>query len=290
MFDTRLLGRLDTVPLARWLLLGASVYQQPVDTTGLAWQVADIMEPAADPERDVRMRATAKLLDEAERAGVSPEEHGLTPAQREQFANDLAELQRPPLVVPAGFDAALDALLGLGLIAPVAEPAEENTATRYLVHRWTATALSSFADSEELIDAHRRAAQHWRWRAAVAPQDRAADIFQLLEARSHHRSAGNLDEALAATYEVTNQLHTWGAWTWEDELCRETLTWVPPRSWPAAALTHQLGMIANLRGDYDGAERRYQDSLAIKEEIGDRAGVARSFHQLGMIAQARGDY
>ncbi|MBA2695818.1 MAG: TIR domain-containing protein, partial [Actinobacteria bacterium] len=267
-----LLERLGAVPLARRLLLGASVYQQPVDTTGLAWQVAEIVEPAADPQRDTRMRATAQLLTEARRGGVSPEEHGLTPEQREQFANDLSELRRPPLVVPVEFDAALDALLGLGLIAPVAEAAEENTAGRYLVHRWTATALSGLAGPGEFTDAHRRAAGHWRWRVAVAPQDRLTDIHQLIEARSHHARAGDLDDALTATYEVINQLHTWGAWSWEDELCRETLAWVPPRSGPAAALTHQLGVIAQLRGDYDGAEQRYQDALTIAEEIGDRAG------------------
>jgi len=33
-----------------------------------------------------------------------------------------------------------------------------------------------------LDDAYRRAAGRWRWRVAVAPQDRLADIHQLIEA------------------------------------------------------------------------------------------------------------
>jgi tetratricopeptide (TPR) repeat protein len=49
-------------------------------------------------------------------------------------------------------------------------------------------------------------------------------------------------------------------------------------------------MIAELRGDYPQAEQRYQASLAIDEELGDRAGISSSYHQLGMIAQRRGDY
>jgi tetratricopeptide (TPR) repeat protein len=57
-----------------------------------------------------------------------------------------------------------------------------------------------------------------------------------------------------------------------------------------AASYHQLGMIAELRGDYAQAERRYQNALTIDEELGDRAGIAASYHQLGIIAQLREDY
>ncbi|WP_189981432.1 tetratricopeptide repeat protein, partial [Streptomyces capoamus] len=52
----------------------------------------------------------------------------------------------------------------------------------------------------------------------------------------------------------------------------------------------QLGMIAELRGDYQQAEERYRASLTIKEELGDRSGIASSYHQLGVLAQLRGDY
>jgi tetratricopeptide (TPR) repeat protein len=57
-----------------------------------------------------------------------------------------------------------------------------------------------------------------------------------------------------------------------------------------ASSYHELGFLAQVRGDYDAAEQRYQDSLAIDEELGNRSGVARSYHQLGMLAQDRGDY
>lgn len=45
-----------------------------------------------------------------------------------------------------------------------------------------------------------------------------------------------------------------------------------------------------LRGDYDAALDRYRRSLAIKEQLGDRAGMATSYHQLGNVAFLRGDY
>ena len=57
-----------------------------------------------------------------------------------------------------------------------------------------------------------------------------------------------------------------------------------------AASYHQLGMLAQHRGDYDAAEPLYRRALEISERIGDQAGMATSYHQLGMLAQDRGDY
>ncbi len=57
-----------------------------------------------------------------------------------------------------------------------------------------------------------------------------------------------------------------------------------------AASYHQLGMLAQDRGDYDEAARQYQRALDINERLGDQAGMAASYHQLGILAQLRGDY
>jgi len=57
----------------------------------------------------------------------------------------------------------------------------------------------------------------------------------------------------------------------------------------AATVCHQLGRSAQERGDLQTAEAWYQRSLTIFEELGDRSGAARSYHQLGMVAQERGD-
>jgi tetratricopeptide (TPR) repeat protein len=57
-----------------------------------------------------------------------------------------------------------------------------------------------------------------------------------------------------------------------------------------AAISHQLGMIAQARGDYDTAEVRYRQSLEIDERLGNQAGMATSYHQLGNLAYLQGDY
>lgn len=54
-----------------------------------------------------------------------------------------------------------------------------------------------------------------------------------------------------------------------------------------AASLHQLGEVAEQREQLEEAEGLYQRSLAISERIGDRRERAAAFHQLGIIAQKR---
>jgi tetratricopeptide (TPR) repeat protein len=56
-----------------------------------------------------------------------------------------------------------------------------------------------------------------------------------------------------------------------------------------AVIYHQLGYVAQDRGDLASAEAWYRKALEIKEALGDRPGMAASFHQLGWLAQDRGD-
>lgn len=56
-----------------------------------------------------------------------------------------------------------------------------------------------------------------------------------------------------------------------------------------ATIYHQLGIVAQKRGDLDAAEIRYKKSLEITEALGNRADLATTYHQLGMVAEDRGD-
>ncbi len=313
-----LLDQLAAAPLARRLLLGASVYRLPVNRVGLAWQVADEVQPTADPQRDQRLRRITEALQSASAQGRRASVDNLS----------LTALRRPPVRAPDDLDEALRILTDLGLLAPV--EAGDGGEPLQVVHRWTAGELARLAAPADLTQAHHRAARYWRWRVAVWPQSRSDDIAQLLEARFHYHAAGELEEALVVTDEIGQRLELWGAWSWAERLYREVLTWVPARSeWAAAALHwlgivagsqgdydqaldwhrqsltiredlgdrpamagsyHQLGNLAYRQGDYDQALDRYRQSLTIKEDLGDRAGMAGSYHQLGMIAQNRGDY
>ena len=75
---------------------------------------------------------------------------------------------------------------------------EEGGEPWFFVHRWTATELAGRAarePSSRLAEAHRQAAAYWRWRYRVWPQDQAADVHDLLEARHHLLQAGDTEDA-----------------------------------------------------------------------------------------------
>ena len=257
---------------------------------------------------------------------ISLEDAGLTAEEYARYQADLAEELRPPVEAPDGLAAAVAAARAAGLLVPV--PRGDQAAFHF-VHRWTAGAIAAL-HPDAAREAHRRAAAFWHWRVDTIPQSREDDIDQLLEARYHHHAAGQADQAVAATEEAVNQLQTWGQYGRAAELCRETLTWLTPDSLEAAQFQGTLGTLAQLRGDYDTAERSYRQALEIfsgsatrrawppattssaswprtggtttppspstagpwksSSGIGDQAGMATSYHQLGMLAQNRGDY
>jgi tetratricopeptide (TPR) repeat protein len=289
-----LLDRVDRVPLARRLLRGVSVSRLPVDEHGVAWQVAEEVTQPPDPQRQERLRQLTEALQATPDASavMIAKQLGLSQAELLELSRELGEGPRPPLVVPTGLPDALAQLAELGLVTPAdtSELTEPPARPAWVVHRWTAAALARLTANPELVEAHRRAARYWHWRVQEWPQSRQGDITDLLEARYHHQAAGNLDEAIQVTERICSQLHTWGAWSWEEQLCRETLTIVPDRSPSAALFTQRLGLIALARGEYDQALYLSRRGLEMFEEVGDWAGTARSYYRIGRIAAERGDY
>jgi tetratricopeptide (TPR) repeat protein len=53
---------------------------------------------------------------------------------------------------------------------------------------------------------------------------------------------------------------------------------------------HDLGDLAQRRGDYPAAEAFYGRALEIFERLGDQYSMAGSYHELGTLAQRRSDY
>lgn len=142
----------------------------------------------------------------------------------------------------------------------------------------------------ELTAAHRRAAQYWQWRAAAWPQDRHADIHDLLEARQHLLLAGDLDPAGELTEVICAQLRAWGDLVRATELIRGTLEAMPSPSAGRAHWLYELAATAQGRGDYVAAERLYHRAVRMFAQVDGLAGTARGLESLGVLAQARGDY
>jgi hypothetical protein len=54
-----------------------------------------------------------------------------------------------------------------------------------------------------------------------------------------------------------------------------------------AGTYHQLGRVAQIRGDLDSAEDWYRQALTIEEQLGDRPKTAMTYGQLGLLAEAK---
>jgi tetratricopeptide (TPR) repeat protein len=289
-----LLTRLGQVPGAAELLVGVSVYREPVDTNAVLFQ-AGLPDPAAEDLPD-RKAARERISEILAAAGITVHD-SIDPASlpeqvQAQLAPHIEELSRAP-VPPQRSVPDLAERLEMCQAASLLTISGTDQRRRFFVHRWTATELADRATATGgpgLGQAHRQAAAYWRWRVRAWPQDRAANVHDLLEARHHLLAAGDTEAAGQVTEWICTQLQTWGAWDQEASLIHDTLSRLPADSPRQAAWIQELGILAQNRGDYDEATRQYQRSLAIEERLGNQAGMALSYGQLGILAENRGDY
>ena len=289
-----LLTQLAQVPGAADLLLGVSVYREAVDRNAVLFQVGQA-DPDAEQIPD-RQAAWQQITGILAAAGITVDDSldlaSVPAAVRSQLEPYLAELNRrpvPPYRTVPGLPEQVAACQAASLLTVSGDGQE----SWFFVHRWTATELATRAarqPGQRLAGAHRQAAAYWRWRVRVWPQDEAADVHDLLEARHHLLQAGDIEEVGQVTEGICLQLGTWGAWDQEAALIHDTLARLPAGSPRRAAHIHQLGMLAQNRGDYEEAARQYQRALDISERLGNQAGMASGYHNLGILAQARGDY
>ncbi len=269
-----------TAPALR-LLIGASVYREPAGRSALLFQIGQADRAASGSRADApgppAAGPAASCPAEPARPGHGPDPPYHAPPGLDRL---IAECEQAGLlVVHRG-------LTGSGGTAADIPPVFVERQVASALHSDLAVALRG----DEVISAHQRAASYWQWRAAAWPQDRPADLSDLLEARYHLREAGDNDQAGALTEVICAQLHAWGELDHEAALVQETLAWLPPRSPLRATWIHEIGKIAQTRGNFVEAERRYRQSLELFAKAGDAAAASRSQHRLGILAQARGDY
>jgi tetratricopeptide (TPR) repeat protein/CHAT domain-containing protein len=113
-------------------------------------------------------------------------------------------------------------------------------------------------------------------------------VMEEIEAAELLMEAGEFEPAAVIIVEVTELLDRWGLGRLRESLYERIIPEVKKET--KSVLIHNLGILLRLRGDYQAALHQYEKSLKIKEELGDRAGMASSLHQIGMIHQARGNY
>jgi len=296
------------------LLVGLAVYRVPVDANAILFQVGH-PDPDAAWVPD-RAAAKQRVLAALAQHGIEPETlnehieagtvHLLPAGLVGVIGPDLAELAaepRPAYRPPTDLPDLLAALTETTLLAPVRAGGGTGQAL-WVVHRWTASELSrrlahldgtpsgvaGATAAGGWTAAHQRAAGYWQWRVEVWPQDPDADVHDLLEARYHHLAVGDLNAADEVSGQACVALEGRGAWDHASSIAADTLQRFPDEHPRRAVWIHHLGILAQARGDFAEAERRYTQALTTFEQVGDQAGMADSDHELGRLAQARGDY
>ena len=267
----RLLARLDAVPAARRLLLGAAVYRTPVDRTGLAWQLADADggDPPPEPAGLDESVETLSLL------GLLAPVTGGHLVHRWTAAS---------LLRIAGRDAVIDAHRRAGRYWGwrARSSTEQHDFIRRAVearyHHLAAGDTDDVVTYSELACQELHAAGHWAWEEKIwrellpmAPPGSARRASFLKGLGDVHLSRGEYPQA-TQRYEAALAVYR--------DLGDDS---------GVGKLLHQLGLVADNRGDRATADRLFQEALAILSRLDDRSAVSRTLHQLGGIARGNGD-
>ncbi|WP_311472498.1 tetratricopeptide repeat protein [uncultured Actinomyces sp.] len=200
----------------------------------------------------------------------------------------------PPFATDLPVDDLLDELVSTTLLTRL-ESADDSS-PQWFVHRWTASALERQEESatetaeEDKAERHRRAAAYWMWHYWTTVQSREADVDDLMECYAHFGEAGDVEQSDDAAQRAASILDLIGRWNDERALADRQLRNTRLDKTRQAIWHHQLGILAQRRGDYDTAHNQYQRALTIFDNLGDRTGMAATYHNLGILAQDQGDY
>jgi len=217
-----------------------------------------------------------------------------TSVERDTTEDEANDAPDPPFATDLPVDELLDELVSTTLLTRL--QSADGSSPRWFVHRWTASAMERQEESvvetaeEDKAERYRRAALYWMWHYRTTAQSREADVEDLLECYAHFGEAEDVEQSDDAAQESASILNRIGRWDDEWKLANRQLQNTHLNKARQATWHHELGVLAQARGDYDTAHNRYQQALTIFEELGNRANMATSYHQLGILAQARGDY
>ena len=218
-------------------------------------------------------------------AAATRERLGLAPDELATLQADLEAISRPRVAEPAGFARALRAARDAGLIAEVAGPGGE---TLHVVHRWTARALGQL-EPQPVARAHHKAGAR---PPALARRGRPAER----ERRCRAAARGPPPPPWPASTPPRSSCRTTRSPLKADAgstAARPSCAGRRSAGWATgsarAGYVHQLGMLAELRGDDVTANpSATPNCLKIATSAGKPAALASGYHQR-TLAELRGE-
>ncbi|HZN18259.1 MAG TPA: CHAT domain-containing protein [Micromonosporaceae bacterium] len=180
------------------LLLGASVYRRPVDHNALAYQVGRHDPTAANTTAlEAARRAIQDILAAVGLPSGPVDWQRLPDVVRTSLKPHLDLRPTPPVRV----DVDLPHLVGACSATSLLTSTTPGGVPAVFVHRWTATELHRrevvAGNTVALTEAHRHAADYWRWRVDRWPQPPEGDVDDLREVHYHYQQAVALGDGSA---------------------------------------------------------------------------------------------
>jgi tetratricopeptide (TPR) repeat protein len=259
---------------SRDLLHRLAAFRQPVPTGAVEWVMGEKISRAdevdrilASLDRDTLPDKWKQRDDAALRAQI---EAGLLEWRSAlNLEGEIRELIEWGLLTPISEDGAVRALAVHSLV-------REFCRDRQAGERWSEClreAAAFYTNFTRMISKERKDL------AAVGAE---MEAFELLMEAEEYSAAADL---LAGNAEL---LSRWGFRRDLESRYRRVIGKASGRQ--LAIVTHNLAIELQARGEYGEALQRYEQSLRIADELGDRAGVAKSLHQLGNLHYLRGEY
>ena len=255
----------------RELLNRLAAFRSPVPTEAAEWVMGETVDTATDFLKRLdrkKLQDEYKAMSDAELLAMLKE---TLPEKRQakDVHQPISELVSWGLLTPLSEEGNLKTLAVHNLVRDFCREKIGNETWR--LHLQDAAAF--YTNQTKLLE------QDEKSPAAVWSEMEAFEL--LMEAEEFERAANlllNADPLLAR----------WGLGRYLESQYRRVLDKVDRDL--MARMTHNLGILLQDRGEYGAALKHYEQSLKIKEELGNRAGVAKSLHQIGRIHELRGDY
>jgi len=115
-------------------------------------------------------------------------------------------------------------------------------------------------------------------------------LWDLLRARGYYYNAKEYVKAYAIVDAYSELLWRWGYVELVIKLLNESITTLKDYKKEMAAALHNLGVVYQHLGDLNQALKKYEESLRIAEELGDKSGIAYSLGQMGIVHYEQGSY
>jgi len=253
----------------RELLKRLSAFRRPVEWEAVHWVMGEEVDVSAE---------FMKKLDRSKMPGEFKE---MSDEELAQMFKEILPQQRRA----EGMEVVVEELVSWGLVSPVREEEEVLLTVHSLVREFCRE-----KSGEEWERYLKEAAGYYtnKYRVLQREQKTPFMVLEEVEAAELSMEAGDFEAAADIIINTTPLMDRWGLGMLLELLYERVVPGVGEKT--RAKILHNLAILMQGRGDYASALQQYEQSLKIKEELGDRAGVASTHGQLGLLFQKMGEF